>query len=122
MSEFKIDFDYDRQFDSLFIYCSNEYEYDISLELEDDIVVDFDKNNVPVAFEFLNASKLFNINKNDFSSLVHISIQSNITEDQINLAIHLVAVIRNKQTDFDKKLVASNLSNIPNCTSELVTA
>ena len=26
MSEFKIDFNHDRQFDSLFVYCSNEYD------------------------------------------------------------------------------------------------
>lgn len=42
-------------------YCINPYEYDVSLELDN--IWDFDMNGKPVAFEFLNASKLFNLYK-----------------------------------------------------------
>lgn len=34
----KIVYDYDRQGDSLFIYCVDDYEYKVSLELENDVI------------------------------------------------------------------------------------
>ena len=33
-------FDYDRQGDSLFIYSVEEYEYEVSLELDNDVILD----------------------------------------------------------------------------------
>ena len=59
----KVVYDYDRQGDSLFIYCVDDYEYEVSLELDNDVILDIDKEGKPVAFEFLNASKIFNLDK-----------------------------------------------------------
>ena len=53
----KIVYDYNSQGDSLFIYCVEDYEYEVSLELDNGVILDIDKEGKPVAFEFLNASK-----------------------------------------------------------------
>lgn len=118
MSGNNIEFDYDIQSDSLFVYRNIDYEYDVSFELGDDVIMDFDKNNVPVAFEFLNASKLFKMKKIDFNNLLRIRIKADINEDEITLNIHIVAAIHNKNTNFDVNRVASNIQNIPVYASE----
>ena len=57
MSNNQVVYDYDHKGDSLFIHCVNPYEYDVSLELDNDVILDFDIDGKPVAVEFLNASK-----------------------------------------------------------------
>ena len=43
---------YDYIGDSLFIYCIDSYEYDVFLELDNDMILDFDINCKSVVFEF----------------------------------------------------------------------
>lgn len=116
------DYDYDYVGDSLFIYCIDSYEYDVSLELDNDVILDFDINGKPVAFEFLNASKIFNLDKSYFKNLVKINIQSNITEDLISLKVQLLVLVHNKNQVFDINRITSNLSNIPVMETVLATA
>ena len=115
-------YDYDYVGDSLFIYCIDSYEYDVSLELDNDVILDFDINGKPVAFEFLNASKIFNLDKSYFKNLVKINIQSNITEDLISLKVQLLVLVHNKNQVFDINRITSNLSNIPVMETVLATA
>lgn len=118
----KVEHDYDYKSDSLFIYCVNHYEYEVSLELNNDVVLDLDVGGKPVAFEFLNASKVFGLDKSYFKNLVKISIQSKITVDAINLKVQLIALVHNKNQVFDINRVTSNLNNVPEMESMLVSA
>lgn len=118
MSENNIEFDYDRQNDSLFVYRNIDYEYNVSLELDENIILDFDKDGVPVAFEFLNATNLFNMKKTDFNNLVRLKIKIDINEDQITVSIQINVAIHNKQINHNINRVASNLQNIPMNSSE----
>ncbi|MBQ6099217.1 MAG: DUF2283 domain-containing protein [Methanobrevibacter sp.] len=118
----KVVYDYDRQGDSLFIYCVEDYEYEVSLELDNDVILDIDKDGKPVAFEFLNASKIFNLDKTYFNNLSKITIQSNITEEAINLKVQLIVPIHNKTQTFGMNRITTNLNGIPAMESELVTA
>ena len=118
----KVTYDYDIQGDSLFIYSVDDYEYEVSLELDNDVILDLDINGRPVAFEFLNASKVFNLDKNYFNDLLKISIQSSITKDAVNLSVQLAVPIHNKTQLFDLSRITSNLNNIPVLETELVTS
>ena len=118
----KTTYDYDYQGDSLFIYCVEDYEYEVSLELDNDVILDIDTGGKPVAFEFLNASKIFNLDKSYFNNLVKIAIQSNITEEAINLKVQLMVPVHNKTQTFGMNRVATNLNGIPAIETELVTA
>ena len=121
MNKNKVMFDYDYKGDSLFIYSIEPYDYEVSLELNNDVILDFDTKNQPVAFEFLNASKIFNLDKNYFKNLVKISIQSKITEECIRLKVQLYALIHNKNQIFDVNRITTNLNHIPNFETELIS-
>ena len=54
------------------------------------MILDLDINGKPVAFEFLNASKVFHLDKSYFKNLVKISIQSLIDEESIKLNVQLI--------------------------------
>lgn len=83
MNKDKVKYDYDDNNDSLFMYCIEPYDYDVSLELDNNIILDLDIDGKPVAFEFLNASKLFKLDKNYFKNLVKICIRLDITDKLI---------------------------------------
>ena len=91
----KLAYDYDRQGDSLFIYSVEEYEYEVSLELDNDVILDIDKDGNPVAFEFLNASKLFHLEKSYFKNLIKITVKSTVTDESIKLTAELVFPVHN---------------------------
>lgn len=115
-------YDYDYKNDSLFIYCEDPYNYEESLELDNNVILDFDAEGKPVAFEFLNASHVFDLDKSYFKNLVHIGIQAGITEDIISLKVQLIVPVHNKNQIFDVNRVTSNLNNIPSMETELATA
>ena len=94
-------FDYDGQGDSLFIYSVEKYEYEVSLELDNDVILDIDKEGNPVAFEFLNASKLFHLEKSYFNNLIKITVKSTVTDESIKLTAELVVPIHNKTQIFE---------------------
>ena len=116
----KLKYDYDLKNDSLFIYSTNEYEYDISQNISWDILVDFNKEGIPVAFEFLNASKTFYIDKKEFCNLKKIFIRSNIREKEIKIHLELVILSEsNNPINIGIDRTINNLSNIPNNDYEL---
>ena len=116
----KLQYDYDLKNDSLFIYSTNEYEYDISQNISWDILDDFNKEGIPVAFEFLNASKTFDIDKKEFYNLKNIFITSNIREKEIKIHMELVIISEsNNQINIGIDRTMNNLSNIPNNDYEL---
>ncbi|WP_459538147.1 DUF2283 domain-containing protein [Methanobrevibacter sp.] len=104
------------------MYCVEDYEYEVSLELDNDVILDIDKEGKPVAFEFLNASKIFSLDKSYFKNLSKIIIQSNITEEAINLKVQLTVPVHNKTQIFGMNRITTNLNGIPAIESELVTA
>lgn len=118
----KVTYDYDHKEDSLFIYCVEPYEYEVSLELDNDVILDLDINGKPVAFEFLNASKVFNLEKSYFNDMVKISIQSYITEESISLKVQLIVLVHNRNQVFDVNRITSNLNHIPSMETALVSS
>ncbi len=122
MNKNNVVYDYDYQNDSLFIHCTDSYDYEVSLELDNDVILDLDTNGKPVAFEFLNASKVFHLDKSYFENLVKISIQSLIDEESIKLNVQLIVLVHNRNQVFNVNCIASNLNNIPSMETELVTA
>ena len=122
MANNQVKYDYDYKGDSLFVYCVDFYEYDVSLELDNDVILDLDVGGKPVAFEFLNASKIFKLDKAYFKNLIGINIQSKITVDAINLNVRLTALIHSKNQSFDVNRITGNLNNLPEMESVLVSA
>jgi len=60
---FEVVSDYDVQSDILYIHHTSEYQYKESVEIGDNLVLDFSEDDIPVALEVIDASKLFNVPK-----------------------------------------------------------
>ena len=60
---------YDYSSDVLGVKVKNDFIYHETVELEDGVLLDFDKNDVPVSLEIMDASKRFNIPKSSLNDL-----------------------------------------------------
>ena len=89
--------DYDYQSDSLLLYITDDYEYKKSVRLEDDIILDFDKNDVPVALELLNASNILNVKKSSLIQPVSLNMDIGVGKDIIKLDATFSVLIHQKQ-------------------------
>jgi uncharacterized protein YuzE len=71
---FELNKDYDIRSDSLYLYITDKYEYGESIEIEGNVILDFDKNSVPVAIEILNASKFLGVSKFSIKNLITLKL------------------------------------------------
>ena len=60
---FEVEYMYDENVDMLGIKVKRDYNYNKTAEIDERLLLDFDENNVPVASEILDASKLLNVPK-----------------------------------------------------------
>ena len=118
----EVDYSYDSKVDSLFIFAKKDYEYDASIELDNDIILDFDKKGVPVALELLNTSRILKSPKYSLNNIPKIKMSIEVDEKSINLQLELGLIIHNKnQTQF-MDTFTSNDRGIPRFERELVSA
>lgn len=96
---------YDNENDSLFIFRNKKYNYETSLELNAEVIMDFDENGIPSAFEFLNASKLFKINDSSLNQIKEINVSVSITEKLIEFTTELTVFVQDE-------FVKNNLFNM----------
>ena len=109
---------YDHEFDILFIHRIDEYEYEESIEMTCEVLMDFDTLLNPSAFEFLNASKIFKSNNGDLCNIEKIKIHVSINEDLIKLYVDIFTP--NDKFDTIKKFV--NDINAPSCEKDLIAS
>lgn len=115
----KINYSYDSNTDSLFIYVSDDYVYDESVELNANVIMDFDVNGIPRAIELLSASKLFKIDKSYFNNISMLKVNIFINEDIIKLNVNLTVKVHN---EFISEIIRGkciNDLNAPNFNNEL---
>ena len=118
----KINYSYDIETDSLFIYVCEDYVYEMSVEFDACIIMDFDVNGCPRAVELLSASKLFKIDKSYFNNLNMLKVNIFIDEDLIKLNVDLTV---NNQEEIINEVVSGkciNNLNAPDFNSVLMIA
>ena len=79
--------DYDDKMDVLRLSYAGDYDYDCSLELMDNLIVDFDTEGIPRAFEFLEVSKLFNLSKNYLRNIEKIDLIMMVNSKAIKIHV-----------------------------------
>lgn len=95
--QFTMKQDYDYLTDSLFLYSDEEYRYKKSVRITDDLILDFDQDDVPVALELLNASKILHVKKSSLNEPVGLDMQIRVGEDTIKLeGIFLISIHKNE--------------------------
>jgi uncharacterized protein YuzE len=95
---FEMEQDYDYVGDSLLFNITEEYNYKRSLRLTDNIIIDFDEKDVPVALELLNASKVLHTKKSFLTHPVGIEMFIGIGEETVTLNAKFTISIHHKKT------------------------
>ncbi|MCQ2978057.1 MAG: DUF2283 domain-containing protein [archaeon] len=118
----KINYSYDVNTDSLFVYVSDKYVYDESVELNANVIMDFDVDGIPRAIELLSASKLFKIDKSYFDNISMLKLDIFINEDIIKLNVNLAVKVHGKIINENIVGKCLNDLNAPNFNDGLAIA
>lgn len=108
---------YDPECDALFIHRVEKYEYEETIEMTCDVLMDFDTLLNPSAFEFLNASKIFKSNNGDLCNIEKIKVHVSINEDLIKLYVDIFTP--DDKFDTIKKFI--NDIGAPECERDMFT-
>ena len=104
-------YDYDLENDSIFFYGSNK-KYMSSIDL-DGIILDISEDNQVMAIEILDASKRFNLAKEDLRNIRYFEALIEVSEENIMLTMKMGVSKRNKLIDAALNALGLNSMNIP---------
>ncbi len=104
-------YDYDFENDSIFFYGGNK-QYRSSVDL-DGIILDISDDNNIMAIEILDASKRFNLAKEDLRNIKSFEANIEISEENIKITMKMSVSKRNKMVDKDLNALGLNSMNLP---------
>lgn len=93
---FEVVSNYDVQSDILYIHKTIEYNYKESVELGNNLILDFSEDNNPVALEIIDASLFFNVKKYSLQNIKNINLNVHINENIICIKGKFVFPVHNK--------------------------
>lgn len=110
----KAHYDYSDEVDALVIYDKEDYIYDSSIELDQDIILDYDPDGIPVAIELLNTSKIFKVPKDSLKTIENIQGYAKVTEKSIFVEFTFEVCFNNKKQSCFFDSIKSNNVALPN--------
>lgn len=105
--------DYDRQSDVLYLRVVPDYKYQESIEIDDNVILDFDEEYVPVALEILDASKFFGVDKYSLQQDINLDMKIRIKKDYIIIKAEFTFLVRNKKHPVPFTVETMNDINLP---------
>lgn len=108
---------YDYSSDVFGVKVKNDFIYHETVELEDGVLLDFDKNNVPVSLEIMDASKRFNIPKSSLNDLKFFNMTVVVDNKFITINVVIGVLIHNNKQILESFTV--NKYGILNITADL---
>lgn len=118
-NSFEVTYKYDLSSDILGIKVKRDFIYNETVEIKEGLLLDFDKDNVPVSLEIHDASKLFNIPKHSLKKPFLFNMDIAVNEKFITLIISVGFLIHNKENKQIIEEYTLNRYNIPNIETEL---
>ena len=112
---------YDIDVDAIFISIKKSYKYNTSIELSNDIILDFDENGTPVALEILNTSNILGVSKSNLEHIKNIQIDVNIDEKSISLTASFDIFADNHEEKLEVSPFTANNIGIPNMETKLAS-
>lgn len=110
---------YDYSSDVFGVKVKNDFIYHETVELEDGVLLDFDKNNVPVSLEIMDASKRFNIPKSSLNDLKFFNMTVVVDNKFITINVVIGVLIHNNENKQILESFTDNKYGIPNITADL---
>ena len=96
--------------DILDIYRVKNYKYKTSLELEEGIILDIDKNDIPVSLEILDASEIFKVKDDQLLNHINeVDMRIEITEEVIRVDVELSFNTSEKITSSLKSIILNSI-------------
>ncbi|MGN0094419.1 MAG: DUF2283 domain-containing protein [Methanobrevibacter sp.] len=121
INSFEIDYNYDFSYDILTVTIKNDYEYGETIEMDNNILLDFDVKGVPVSLEIINASEVLNVKKYSLKNMHSFQMNVTVNEDTITVNINFVVKVHNKNQDSSLKCLINNYLNIPHTETQMIT-
>lgn len=109
---FTMEQDYDYQGDSLLLFVDQNYKHKKSVRLTDDVILDFNDKDVPVALELLNASKILNVKKAALTLPIGLDMHIYVACDCIKLEAEILVTIHEKQVQLPLIKETANTANL----------
>jgi uncharacterized protein YuzE len=119
--ELKMKKDYDFLNDSLFMYIEGEKDYKESIEVGDNLILDFDKDYKPISFEILNISQVLGVKKFSIKNLKKIIGNIGVSDDTICVRLSFIVPIHEKKINKPILMQTKNDIDIPNTQLGLAT-
>ena len=110
-------YDYDFENDSIFFYGSNK-KYKFSADL-DGVILDISEDDQIMAIEILDASKRFNLAKEDLRSIRYFEAAIDISQENIRITMKMSVSKRNKLVDKGLDAMGLNSINLPISNQEI---
>lgn len=111
---------YDYSSDVFGVKVKNDFIYHETVELEDGVLLDFDKNDVPVSLEIMDASKRFNIPKSSLNDLKFFNMTVVVDNKFITINVVIGVLIHNNENKQILESFTVNKYGIPNITADLI--
>jgi len=116
-----VDYKYDSTVDALSIKVK-DYEHERSVQLSDDVIMDFNKDNEFIALEILNASYVLDTNESSLENIRDIALSVKVTDYEIFVnAIFTLSVSNHEEIKVTNASIANDIK-IPKWDANLVTA
>jgi uncharacterized protein YuzE len=116
-----ITYSYDSSVDALLIRVEN-YGHAESIELNENIIMDLNKDNEFSALEILNASDVLSTTKFSLKNILAIDLRVKVTKDQIFISSVFTLTVHNKDIIKETNASTTNDLFIPVMDASLVTA
>jgi uncharacterized protein YuzE len=110
--DFEMISNYDAQADALFLKVKKPYSYKESVELADNVILDFSEDNIPVALEILDASKYFHVKPFSLRNF-NFEMTIDVKKDTIHLEAVFMFLIHQKKENRPVDLLTLNDMKIP---------
>ena len=110
---------YDYSSDVFGVKVKNDFIYHETVELEDGVLLDFDKNDVTVSLEIMDASKRFNIPKSSLNDLKFFNMTVVVDNKFITINVVIGVLIHNNENKQILESFTVNKYGIPNITADL---
>ncbi len=110
-------YDYYFENDSIFFYGINK-KYRSSADL-DGIILDISEDNQVMAIEILDASKRFNLAKEDLRNVGYFEAAIDISQENIRITMKMSVSKRNKLVDKGLNVLGLNSINLPISNQEI---
>ncbi|QUH22638.1 DUF2283 domain-containing protein [Methanobacterium alkalithermotolerans] len=115
----KMGMEYDLKNDSLFLYKKDKTNYNESIEIGEDFILDFDENSVPISFEMLDVSKILGVKKFSVKNLKKLSGVIGISKDSIRIKLEFIVPAHREKLKKPVLFEVPNDFNLPNTITNL---